>query len=80
MDNIHINLAPKVDRAALKQVKRAINNLEPGGEITITIESADAHQADPVIDLLEANGFDYYSKGSHDGNNYYINARHKKHY
>lgn len=77
MEKIAINLEPEVDRAAVNRVLAAIHELGPGGEITITIESADAHQADPVLEVLDESGFDYQSKGSHNGRSYYINARRK---
>ncbi|RJX16705.1 MAG: hypothetical protein C4575_14830 [Desulforudis sp.] len=77
LEKITINLEPEVDRAAVDRVRAAINELGAGGEITITIESADAHQADPVLEVLDESGFDYQSKGSHNGRSYYINARRK---
>lgn len=79
LDKIAINLEPEVDEVAVSRVLSAINELGPGGEITITIEAAAAHQADPVFEVLDESGFDYQSKGSHDGRSYYINARRKLH-
>lgn len=79
MDKITVNLEPEVDRGAVHRVQRVLHDMGPGDEITIIIESTDAHQADPVFELLEENGFDYQPEGSHEGHRYYINARRKTH-
>lgn len=75
MGKTWLNLQPALGPDAVDRVRDTLDRLEPGEEIIINIESADAHQADPVIGLLERSGFDYQAKGSHDGKNYYINAR-----
>jgi hypothetical protein len=75
MEKTTIFLRPKIDAGAVEQVRKAIRRLRPGDEITITVESADAHQADPIIGILGESGFDYQAKGSHDGKSYHINAR-----
>lgn len=79
MNKARITLKPEIDEQAISRVRTALNEISSGDEITITIESADAHQADPIIALLEENGFDYQPKGSHDGKSYHINARRKLH-
>ena len=68
-------LQPDIDSRALDHVRNTLTRLNPGDEITITVEAADAHQADPILSLLDRNGFDYQSKGGHDGRSYHINAR-----
>lgn len=67
-------LQPEIDSRTVDHVRNTLAQLNPGDEITITVESADAHQADPIISLLDTNGFDYQSKGGHD-HSYHINAR-----
>lgn len=79
MDKITFNLEPEIDQEAVNRLRTAINGLRPGAEVTITIESADAHEADPVIALLTQSGFDYQVKGGHDGQTYHISARKKQH-
>jgi len=66
---------PEIDTRAVDHVHTTLAQLNPGDEITITVEAADAHQADPIISLLDTKGFDYQSKGGHDGRSYHINAR-----
>lgn len=68
-------LQPEVDENAMEHVRSTLAKMKPGEEISITIEAADAHQADPIISLLDRSGFDYQSKGSHNGRDYHINAR-----
>lgn len=79
MGKITITLQPEIDRRAVDRVRLALSRIGTDEEITITIESADAHQADPIIEVLDENGFDYQAKGSHDGKSYHINARRKMH-
>jgi len=67
----------QIDDKAVEHVRNTINELEPGDEININIESADAHQANPIIDLMEKSNLDYQPRGSHDGKSYFINARKK---
>ncbi|WP_066632970.1 hypothetical protein [Desulfolucanica intricata] len=74
-----INLHPELGENAVNCVQRVINEVSDGDELTINLESADAHRADPIIELLDESGFDYQAKGSHDGRSYYINARRKLH-
>lgn len=77
LEKISINLEPEIDRDSVNRLQEAMSELDPGGEIRITLENADAHQADSILGLLDENGFDYQSKGSHDGKTYYINAKRK---
>jgi hypothetical protein len=79
VDKITVNLEPEVDRGAVHRVQSVLHDIGPGDELTIIIESADAHQAASVFELLDENGFDYQPKGGHEGNRYYINARRKIH-
>lgn len=79
MDKINITLQPEVDLHAVDHVRNTISRLSQGDEITITVESTDAHQADPILHLLDKHGFDYQSKGSHDGKAYHINAKKMSH-
>lgn len=75
MSKTTIVVKPDITPNAVGNVRQALSRLGSGDEITITVESTDAHQADSIISLLEAGGFDYQPKGSHDGKSYFINAR-----
>ncbi|MFA7467656.1 MAG: hypothetical protein WCY82_05250 [Desulfotomaculaceae bacterium] len=77
MSKTTLVLQPEIDSRAVNHVRNTLAQLNYGDEITITVEAADAHQADPIISLLDKNGFDYQSKGGHNGHSYHINARRK---
>lgn len=79
MSKVSITLQPEIDDRGVEQVRKAIKQMNPGDEISINIEAADAHQADDIISLLEENAFDYQPRGTNDGQSYYINARKKSH-
>ncbi|MTI81914.1 MAG: hypothetical protein FH758_13770 [Firmicutes bacterium] len=79
MDKITMNLQPDVDDYDVHRVQQAIHDMDHSDELTITIEAADAHEADPIINLLKEYGFDHQIKGSQDGKSIYINARRKLH-
>lgn len=79
MAKLSVTLQPQIDMNAVDHVRDSINKLGSGDEIEITIDSADAHQADPIFDVLDRSGFCYQSKGSHDGKYYHINAKRKLH-
>ncbi|MCL6561193.1 MAG: hypothetical protein K6U74_20880 [Firmicutes bacterium] len=79
MDRIYVNIEPEINSRAVSRVQEAINQLQDGQEIMITMEAADAHQAGPVIELLEQAGLDYQSRGSHEGRTYFLIGRRKPH-
>lgn len=79
MDRIYVNIEPEINSRAVSCVQEAINQLQDGQEIVITMEAADAHQAGPVIELLEQAGLDYQSRGSHEGRAYFLIGRRKPH-
>lgn len=74
MGNITLHLDPTMDRDAFNRVRSTLPRIGKDEQITITMESADAHQADDIFRLLEAKGFKYQTRGSHDGNTYNIIA------
>ncbi|MBO8137338.1 MAG: hypothetical protein H0Z40_04300 [Desulfotomaculum sp.] len=79
MEKITMNLQPDVDKYDIHRLQQALHDMGHSDELTVTLESADAHQADPIINLLNENGFDHQIKGSHDGKSIYIHARRKPH-
>ncbi|PKM82862.1 MAG: hypothetical protein CVU89_01635 [Firmicutes bacterium HGW-Firmicutes-14] len=60
---------PGVDR-----LRDAIGRMGPDGELTIMVNSNDAHETDMLVEELQRQGFDYQPKGS-AGNIYNIIAR-----
>lgn len=75
MGDITIHLEPVVDNEAIDRMKRSLPRVGKNEQLTIVMESADAHQADRVMEILRAEGFDYQPRGSNDGNLYHIIAK-----
>ncbi len=78
MSTITIHLDPVINDSAIRKVWSALPNVGKSDQLVIVMEAADAHQADQVIEILEAHGFDYQPKGSHDGRDYHIIAARSK--
>ncbi|MEW6276252.1 MAG: hypothetical protein AB1556_14220 [Bacillota bacterium] len=74
MDEVTIHLEPVITEQDLEQLRSALAETE---QVNVVMEAADAHQADRVMEILEAAGFDYQPRGSHDGKFYHIIARRK---
>ncbi|MEW6424192.1 MAG: hypothetical protein AB1523_05510 [Bacillota bacterium] len=74
MDEVTIHLEPVITEQGLEQLRSALAETE---QVNVVVEAADAHQADRVMEILEAAGFDYQPRGSHDGKSYHIIARRK---
>lgn len=75
MAEITVHLEPVVDNQAIERVKSTLSRMEMDDQITIVMESADAHQADRLMEILKNEGFDYQPRGSHDGRQYLVTAR-----
>ena len=75
MADITVHLEPVVDNQAIERVKGTLSRMEIDDQITIVMESADAHQADRLMEILRAEGFDYQPRGSHQGRHYQVIAR-----
>lgn len=78
MGDITLHLGPVIDREAFERVKSILPRIGKDEHLTITMESADAHQADNIFGLLDESGFTYQTRGSHDGNTYNIIATRQK--
>jgi len=72
---ITVHLEPVVDNQAIERVKSTLSRMEMDDQITIVMESADAHQADRLMEILRTEGFDYQPRGSHHGRHYQVIAR-----
>ncbi|WP_003543562.1 hypothetical protein [Desulfotomaculum nigrificans] len=75
MTDISISLDRVTSGDALQKVDQAIAQIGPEDELTISMEAADAHDADQILALLSRNNFDYQPRGSHNGKKYLITAR-----
>jgi len=74
MSTVTIHLEPVVDDSAIARVRSALPQIGKHDQLMIVMEAADAHQADRVMEVLEAHGFDYQPRGSHNGRDYHIIA------
>jgi len=73
--DITVHLEPVVDHQAIERVRSTLSRMEANDQITIVMESADAHQADRLMELLRTEGFDFQPRGSHQGKHYQVVAR-----
>lgn len=77
MPDVRINLGSAIDDRDLFILRNSIKDMEPGEEITIRLEAADAHHAFRITGELDRQGFDYQPKGG-DGRDYFIIAKKKE--
>ncbi|MFZ5644851.1 MAG: hypothetical protein ACOY46_14800 [Bacillota bacterium] len=75
MSDLTIRLEPAIDHKAMENLKTSLSRIHNNDQITIIMESTDAHQADKVMELLRNEGFDFQPRGSHDGRDYQVIAR-----
>ncbi|WP_258360094.1 hypothetical protein [Moorella sulfitireducens (nom. illeg.)] len=75
MPDISLRMGTAITSSDLARVRDVLPRLNPGDHLTITMEAADAHQADLLIKLLEEHGLDYQSRGDSDGKTCHIIAR-----
>ncbi|TYP53258.1 hypothetical protein [Thermosediminibacter litoriperuensis] len=76
MAEIYINLGQEINDYDINAFRRRLKSVNPGEEVIIRIEAADAHQADRIVDELRNHGFDYQPHGGHAGE-YFLTARKK---
>lgn len=74
MSDITMNFGERITEQNLMRLRESLKDTEPGDEITIRIEAADAHHADRITDELERQGFDYQPHGGHE-REFYFTAR-----
>lgn len=75
MPDIYLRMGAAITSNDLTRVRDVLPRLNPGDHLAITMEAADAHQADLLLKLLEDHGLDYQSRGDSDGRTYHIIAR-----
>lgn len=59
---------------AVHRLLETIPRIGPDDELTILVNSTDAHETDDLVDELRRQGFDYQPKGA-DGPTYNITAK-----
>lgn len=74
MADITLWMGPFIGRRDVERVEDILVQLGEGDQLTISMEAADAHQADSIIRLLDEYGFDYQSRGDSNGRTYHIVA------
>lgn len=72
MGDITIHLEPAITNDSIRKVEETLPRVGKNDHIIIVMEATDAHQADRVMEVLEARGFDYQPHGSNDGRAYQI--------
>lgn len=75
MPDISLSMGTAINSQDLARVQGALPRLNPGDHLTITMEAADAHQADLLLKLLADHGLNYQTRGDSDGRTYHIIAR-----
>ena len=76
MKEIYLNIGKEINSHDIQNLNKTLEKLEPGQEIIILLEAADAHQADAVIENLRNKNFDLQPHGGHNSE-YYIIAKKK---
>ncbi|WP_027338850.1 hypothetical protein [Halonatronum saccharophilum] len=74
MGKICLDFRPEISSSEMMKLKRLVDDMESGQELSITLERYDAHQADQILDLLRENSYKCYTKGGHH-KEFYINAK-----
>ncbi|OIQ53874.1 hypothetical protein [Neomoorella thermoacetica] len=74
MPDISLRMGNAITHKDLARVKDTLPHLNPGDHLTITMEAADAHQADMLLEILKDHGLDFQSRGDSDGRTYFIIA------
>lgn len=76
MTDIFFDLGAEITDLDIKNLRKKLKTLGSQDEIIISMEAADTHQADEIIEELQQQGFDYQSHGGH-GKGFYLIARKK---
>ncbi|SMB91833.1 hypothetical protein SAMN00808754_0531 [Thermanaeromonas toyohensis ToBE] len=74
MADITLWMGPFISQKDVERVQDILPHIGDGDHLTISMEAADAHQADSIIRLLDEYGFNYQSRGDSDGHTYHIVA------
>ncbi|MEW6726456.1 hypothetical protein ACP3TJ_08090 [Desulforudis sp. 1088] len=75
MKTVNIDFGHKVDDGDIRWLAATLPGLRHEDELVITMEAADAHQAERVYEMLTEGDFDYQPKTDDHGQVYVITAR-----
>ncbi|MBO8128862.1 MAG: hypothetical protein H0Z39_06650 [Peptococcaceae bacterium] len=74
MASLVVDMGPAISANSIDKLKETINKVGPNDQLVVSMEAADAHEADAVLEILRKKGFNYQAKGSHDGRTYRVIA------
>ncbi|SKA96158.1 hypothetical protein SAMN05443428_12030 [Caloramator quimbayensis] len=77
MSDYRINFGSAIGPADMNKLYGMLSILGGNDELNIILESADAHQTESILKMLDEHDFDAATKGSSDGLHYNIIARRK---
>lgn len=75
MEKLLIGLQHSVDQAVVNRIGNLITDLRSGDEVTITLESSEEQETDPVIQVLAEHGFRVQEQGQKEGKTYILAQR-----
>lgn len=75
MSDYKINFGTAIGPADINKLYGMLNIIGDKDSLNIVLESADAHQTERIMKILDDNDFDASFKGSNDGLHYNITAR-----
>ncbi|HWJ02137.1 MAG TPA: hypothetical protein VNU93_00575 [Verrucomicrobiae bacterium] len=73
MSYIQYHFRPEISVDNHRRLEQMLSDVVSGDKVDITVENADAHQTDLLMNTLHQHGFDYQPKGGH-GTSYHILA------
>ncbi|MEW6724636.1 MAG: hypothetical protein AB1331_06935 [Bacillota bacterium] len=65
--NRTIDLRCQISKDDIPGIRRAVEEMEIGEELTLVVERQDAHETDPIFSVLDEYGLDYQSRSGRDG-------------
>ncbi|QCX33796.1 hypothetical protein FDN13_08865 [Caloramator sp. E03] len=75
MSDYRINFGTTIGPADINKLYGMLEIIGDNDSLNIVLESADAHQTDRIMKILDDNDFYATTKGSNDGYHYNITAR-----
>lgn len=78
MRTIYLEMGAGIEERDVDRLIQTLPHLRNRDRLEITMEAADAHQADRVMGVLQEHGFDFQPKGSSEGTFYKVSAWRRK--
>ncbi len=75
MADILLDFRPRITASNINNLKKIVNDLEVGQQLSVTIERTEAHHADRILNIFKNNNFKYCTKGGHKNEYYIIGTR-----